>query len=722
MQPTPFTIRAATARDDDVLARLATLDSQHALRRPALIAESAGHPAAAIDLEGRRVIADPFQPTAGLVEHLRLRAATLCGPPATPNLCGPPPPKRPAGNRIAAIGALASIAVVMLASQAGAATPPDLAATKISGAPATLSQNASAKLEITVANRGGRAGTPTKTDVLLSADRRRGRDIRIARVATRAFSARSKHKLRAGVKLPPGVRAGTYFVLACADATARLRERREGDNCRAGARIDIRAAIATPPPAPPQPEPAPAPGPGAPAPALQLADGIDWGQGTTPTEAHPPAGTVLTATARIGNGLPGQAGYDQTFVDPHGPVEGETTTLAFGVSTDDGAAAVDLPFAFPFGGVAYDKAFVSTNGAVSFGEHLEDYYVNFQLSDHRGPGAVLSEFTRAVFPYFTDLDTAPFGAPGGTVTVTRATDGSVAMRWQEPDHREPELRRDVQAVLFPDGRIRFDYLGSDAETASATDFAAIGLSTGTGSNALDALTLGTRKPPSRSVLYTPHAIEPAPLPAGVVHIGTPRATSFVSADTGCKLVSDATPTTGGLVECATPALGPGETRALSARFIRADIDGHGQNENQHVAADWQAGDARLQDADEGDLAGLTPRNPDVAVQPTPATTTVPAGTQQALHYAATGDRLALPILTIHIPSGTQAISTTLPRCSALPAGTGGGDIVCLPRDGGGNIAGDLVIKVAPGAQTVEAKLDAQNMWSPITGKWSVNGA
>jgi hypothetical protein len=172
--------------------------------------------------------------------------------------------------------------------------------------------------------------------------------------------------------------------------------------------------------------------------------------------------------------------------------------------------------------------------------------------------------------------------------VTRAPDGSVAMRWQEPDHEQTELRRDVQAVLFPDGRIRFDYLGSGAETASASDVAIVGLSTGTGTEALSALTLGARKPPSRSVLYTPHAVVAAPVPQGLVRIVTPRATSFVSADPGCTLVTEATLSTGGVVECATPALNPGESRSVSARYVRSVINDLGQNENQHLTADWRS--------------------------------------------------------------------------------------------------------------------------------------
>jgi hypothetical protein len=706
MHPTPFTIRAATARDEHVLARLATLDSQRTLRAPALIAEIAGHPAAAIDLKTSRVVADPFQPTIGLTEHLRLEAASLCGP----------PPRWPRGSRIGAVAALVATGMLLIASQAGAATPPDLAATKISGTPASLATNATARLDVTVANRGGRAGKATKTDVLLSTDRRRGKDIRIARIATKAFASHAKRRLRAGVKLPPGIAPGGYFVLACADATARLRERHERDNCRVGAALKVVAPVSAPP-APPAP---PSPAPGAPALALHLADGIDWSRGSVEGGALPKSDTVLTATARIGDGIAGQAGYDQTYVDPHGPVEGETTTLDFGTRKDDGAAPVDLPFAFPFGGIAYDKAFVSTNGAISFGEHLADYYVDTQLTEYRGPGAVLSEFTRALFPYFTDLDTAPVGAPAGTVTVTHASDGSVAMRWQESDQRQPELRRDVQAVLFADGRIRFDYLGSNEATADPTDFAAIGLSTGTGSEALDALTLGTRKPPSRSVLYTPHAVEAAPVPEGVVRLLTPRATSFVSADPGCTLVRDATPSANGVVECSTPALSPGESRTVSARYMRGAIDKAGGRENQHLIGEWRLGGVRLEDADEADLAGSTPVDPDTTVQLTPATSTVLAGELQTLHYAVTGDRLAAPTVTIHVPAGTEIVSTTLQRCSALPQGTTGGDIVCLPGDGGALIAGDLVIKAAPNAQQIAASLDSDN-GQPTTEQWLVTG-
>ncbi|MBI5106875.1 MAG: hypothetical protein HZB46_18160 [Solirubrobacterales bacterium] len=69
-------IRFTTSDDDQRLARLAALDSQAALRGPALAAEVDGELRAAIDLAGR-VIADPFRPTAELVGLLQYRARQL---------------------------------------------------------------------------------------------------------------------------------------------------------------------------------------------------------------------------------------------------------------------------------------------------------------------------------------------------------------------------------------------------------------------------------------------------------------------------------------------------------------------------------------------------------------------------------------------------------------------------------------------------------------------
>jgi hypothetical protein len=71
---TNITVRYSVASDLSELARLAALDSASPPRGPALIAEADSRMLAALPLGSGRPIADPFEPTAEIVELLRLRA------------------------------------------------------------------------------------------------------------------------------------------------------------------------------------------------------------------------------------------------------------------------------------------------------------------------------------------------------------------------------------------------------------------------------------------------------------------------------------------------------------------------------------------------------------------------------------------------------------------------------------------------------------------------
>jgi hypothetical protein len=66
----PITIRQSLDSDASDLRRLAELDSARPLSGPALVAEHGGHAVAAVSLDERRSIADPFLPTANVVEML----------------------------------------------------------------------------------------------------------------------------------------------------------------------------------------------------------------------------------------------------------------------------------------------------------------------------------------------------------------------------------------------------------------------------------------------------------------------------------------------------------------------------------------------------------------------------------------------------------------------------------------------------------------------------
>ena len=64
-------IRNATTADAGTLRRLAILDSRAPITGPAMIAEVDGVPRVALDLHDDTVAADPFAPTAKLVDMLR---------------------------------------------------------------------------------------------------------------------------------------------------------------------------------------------------------------------------------------------------------------------------------------------------------------------------------------------------------------------------------------------------------------------------------------------------------------------------------------------------------------------------------------------------------------------------------------------------------------------------------------------------------------------------
>ena len=71
---TPVVVRPARSVDTDALRVLAALDSARPLTGDVLIAVSGGDVAAAISLDTGAVIANPFEPTAHLVDLLRTAA------------------------------------------------------------------------------------------------------------------------------------------------------------------------------------------------------------------------------------------------------------------------------------------------------------------------------------------------------------------------------------------------------------------------------------------------------------------------------------------------------------------------------------------------------------------------------------------------------------------------------------------------------------------------
>ena len=70
-----ISLRVASDRDARVIEKLSALDSKPALHAPAVVALVDGRPVAAASLSDASVVADPFVPTADVVELLQARVA-----------------------------------------------------------------------------------------------------------------------------------------------------------------------------------------------------------------------------------------------------------------------------------------------------------------------------------------------------------------------------------------------------------------------------------------------------------------------------------------------------------------------------------------------------------------------------------------------------------------------------------------------------------------------
>jgi hypothetical protein len=113
---------------------------------------------------------------------------------------------------------------------------------------------------------------------------------------------------------------------------------------------------------------------------------------------------------------------------------------------DDGAAAVSLPFAFPFYGRPQLEMFVSTNGLITFGQP--------RPCDNRAQQQ--NDFVTADKIAVLNIDLEP--GIGGEVRVNASNPEKVVVTWTEvPLCGLEETSNTFQGVLFPDGRIRMNY-------------------------------------------------------------------------------------------------------------------------------------------------------------------------------------------------------------------------------------------------------------------------
>jgi hypothetical protein len=308
-------------------------------------------------------------------------------------------------------------------------------------------------------------------------------------------------------------------------------------------------------------------------PALHFDDQIDWGFSEDATGHDVVPGDTVTTQLRIGNGIPGAAGYTRSNVAPEGFLAGSSQNLTFlnqtGLpATDDANALVNFPFPVSFFGIAYTQAEVSTNGFVSFGAPALDYYTDF-----RPTAAQVGEFYRGAFPYWADLDLLQGGGPDptpGVVSVVSAQD-AVAIQWKDVGfHDGATPVRNFQIVFFRDGRIRYDYPGSNDPASGADQDEVIALSGGTGAASYTEIQRHAHTVPGSNILFTPNPLgTTGAAPAGTATAAIPPAATFASAGTDprCSLTTAPTLSAPGSVSCPTPVLNVGGQDAFNVSWM-----------------------------------------------------------------------------------------------------------------------------------------------------------
>jgi hypothetical protein len=473
--------------------------------------------------------------------------------------------------------------------------------TKVSKPPKTKTVGSRIKLVVKVANRGGSPASASKLGLYLGKGKKHTKkDKRLKRVKVKALAGGGSKKVKLKALLPQKTKPGTYRLFACADDARKVKESKEGDNCRGSKKLRLIAnakAVARIPAASIGPS-------NPPAAAFSMSDGVDWGFVEDFNKDTPEAGKPLTVNLTAGNDIAGQAGYTRSEVGAEGFRAGNTTTFDYTASNnseDDGQVNVPLPFSFPFGGIKEDSISVSTNGWVSFRSPAWDYWDDYQPDDYRGVPAVVGELERGIMPLWADQTIEDRGAGAGTVKEVIAPDNSwVAFQWEiSPLNSTGEPRRTFQLVLFPDGSFRFDYPGEN-ESGGFESF--VGYSLGTGSSSADVVAEDTESVPSTSLLFKPNPVPVAgPTDPGTVSTTLPKGSGFLSADPGCTLTTAPTATSTGLVSCNVPSLAPGQQAARNVTFsMPPDAPGKSAPANFRYQGTYTAGSVKLTDGDELD--------------------------------------------------------------------------------------------------------------------------
>lgn len=148
-----------------------------------------------------------------------------------------------------------TVCLAVFAALMAVTTPPvhaarkkaDLTVTAVT-APSRASVGGTVTVKATVRNGGTAAAAGSVLAFKLSTDQSAGNDIALGTKATPRLKPRKSSSVSLTATIPAKVAPRSYYVLACADATRKVREKSEGNNCRVSGRVEVGGAPVQPRP------------------------------------------------------------------------------------------------------------------------------------------------------------------------------------------------------------------------------------------------------------------------------------------------------------------------------------------------------------------------------------------------------------------------------------------------------------------------------------------
>ncbi|MDA3890511.1 MAG: S8 family serine peptidase [Salinivirgaceae bacterium] len=163
-----------------------------------------------------------------------------------------------------------------------------------------------------------------------------------------------------------------------------------------------------------------------------------------------------------GGGNDGETGFGYKWLDNkdgNGPafnwvdITSTGTSLSFGL---DDSQEVDLPFNFPFYGENKNRLHISSNGFLTFNSNNSTEYINQQIPNTAGPNDLIAFM-------WDDFD----ARMGGTVHYYGDSEKFI-VQYTNLKHYSSSDNYTVQAILYPNGNILFQYLEINGSTTSNT--------------------------------------------------------------------------------------------------------------------------------------------------------------------------------------------------------------------------------------------------------------